>query len=348
MAARFRSRSGSKTAALLTFTAAVTVGLSSGARAADLVPPPAVAPIVIEEVARPGFYLGVSALYMTRTGPAQSPILNQDITGAMPLPPAPPGDVLDARDFDFGWVWGVDARAGVVLPGNFGVEVGGFWLSPFRADVGDEIEFGILELVTDPSTYIEAYAYEGFNRTRFYGADANVVAHLHGGALQLYAGAAYLVVDDYMYLRLYSDGRDSFLNWASDNTLIGPQVGARFIGGMGPISIEVGGRVGFLHNSIDNLVVVDRPLDTDLTGEDADSVWTLMAAGNVTARFNVTEHFALTAGYQALWLNRVALAPHQVGATDSIDIKGPATIGLDTFVAPFLVHGFTAGLSLRF
>jgi hypothetical protein len=348
MTARVRSRNGFNTAALLAFSAAVTVGMATGAQAADPLPPPVVAPIVVVEVQNPGFYLGVSALYMTRTGPAQAPILNQDISGAMPLPPAPPGDILDARDFDFGWVWGVDARAGIVLPGNFGVEVGGFWLSPFRADVGDEIEFRIVELVTDPPTYIEAYAYEGFNRTRVYGADANVVAHLNGGALQVYAGVAYLAVDDYMYLRLYSDGRDTFLNWASDNTLIGPQVGARFIGGMGPLSIEVGGRVGFLHNSINNLVVVDRPLDTDLTGEDADSVWTLMAAGNVTARFNVTEHFALTAGYQALWLNRVALAPHQVGATDDINIVGPATIGLDTFVAPLLVHGFTAGMSLRF
>lgn len=332
---------------LLAFSAAAAVGTAPAANAADPIVAP-VAPIVVTEVERPGFYLGVSALYMTRSNPAQAPILNEATPRALPLPGAPVGDILDARDFDFGWAWGVEARAGIVLPNNFGVEIGGFWLGPFEAVVGGEIEGGFVELETNPDTFLDAYAFEGFDRTRIYGADANIVAHLNGGALQVYAGAAYISVEDYMYLRIYRDGRDEFLNWATDNTLIGPQIGARVTAGMGPLSIEIGGRFGFLHNSIDNIVVVDRPMDTDLTGEDADSVWTLMAGGTVTARFNVTEALAITAGYQALWLSKVALAPHQVGATDPIDVGGPATIGLDTFVAPLLIHGVTAGMSLRF
>jgi hypothetical protein len=336
----------------------ITIALGAisihAASAADIVVPVIPAPIYVPPPPppQPSFYASVAALYMTRSTPAIAPILEAELlTAAEPLPGNDdPADLLDASDFDFGFTFGLEGRAGVILPnGMLGFEVGGFWLRPWTATVANDDVFGLAILETDPETPVGLDAFEAYNTTRLYGFDANVVAHLNGGALQLYAGLAYIRLRDEMGINADLDAPDEFWLWQTNNRLIGPQVGARVvIGNSNPFSVELGGRVGLLHNSMTNSVLIDRMGDDDLTGADADSIWTLMAGGSITARFNLNPNFAITAGYEALWLKKVALAPHQVGVTDPINIPGPDTIGLDTYVAPFLAHGFTAGVSLRF
>lgn len=325
-------------------TVAIGAMAIGSAGAADL-PVFIPAPIVIPPPApQPGFYASVALLYMTRSDPAQAPILNEADpvpAAAEPLPGAPVGDPFDAQDFDFGWTFGVEARAGVILPsGNFGFEAGGFWLRPWVAYYADD-DIGRPDLATDPPLAVwDMLSFEAWNTTRIYGLDANAVAHL--GPLQIYGGVAYIHLRDAMEIVApMSQLPTEYYNWWTGNRMIGPQVGARFtIGNASPFSVEVGGRVGILRNSMSNEVFLDMAADVAAT--DFDTVWTLMAGGGVTAKFNVNESLAITAGYQALWLQKVALAPHQVGATD------PITPELDTFYAPILIHGVSAGLAFRF
>lgn len=340
------------TSQLVTTVALGAMAIHS-ASAADIVVPVIPAPVYVPPPPppQPSFYGSIGLLYMTRSTPAIAPILEAPVARIIaPLPENDPANILDASDFDFGFAFGLEGRLGMILPnGVLGFEVGGFWLRELTATVENDDVFGLAFLATDPETEVGLDAFEAYNATRLYGFDANVVAHLNGGALQVYGGLAYIRLRDEMGIYADMDAPDQFWLWQTNNRLIGPQVGARYvIGNSNPFSLEIGGRVGLLHNSIANSVLIDRSGDDDLTGADADSIWTLMAAGSITARYQLNQNVAVTAGYQALWLKNVALAPHQVGATDPIDIPGPDTIGLDTYVAPFLAHGFTAGLSIRF
>lgn len=347
MTHELRSKRFARIAARLA-TTATAVGLAAGtAGAADITPviPVVVAPVVAPPPG-PSFYASVALLYMTRRDPAQAPIIDEATARIIgPLPGTDPALILDAQDFDFGWTFGIEGRAGFILPsGSFGAEIGGFWLRPFNAFVGGEPFSGGTYVVTDPPTDFGIDTFEAYNTTRLHGADANLVAHLNGGALQVYAGAAYIRLRDEMTIYADLDAPDQIWTWETSNRLIGPQIGARFVfGAANPFSVEIGGRVGFLHNAVTNSVFIDAA--TDLEADDADSIWTWMAAGGITARYHLNQNVAITVGYQALWLKDVALAPHQVGATSPIDTD---PITLDTFVAPFLTHGLSVGLRLTF
>ena len=65
-----------------------------------------------------------------------------------------------------------------------------------------------------------------------------------------------------------------------------------------------------------------------------------MAELGLRAVLNLTNSLAVTGGYQALWLDGLALAPEQVPVTSVI---APGTAGLNTN-GDLLFHGFTAGI----
>lgn len=339
----------SLTAALLPAVAMAGAGAAS---AADLAPVVVVPMVVVPPPApSPSAYASVALLYMTRSTPQQTPIFYYETPRAEPLPGATRfGDILDASDFDFGRSFGIAGRAGVVLPsGTVAFEAGGFWLAPMTASHGNDAGPGtVMATVPNQTNVWNVLAFEARNTTRVRGFDANAVARLGSGVVAVYAGLARIVVHDEMVIDPVMAGAPELWTWTTDNRMTGPQIGARATIGSGAVSVEIGGRMGALYNRISNAVLFDRVGDFDLVGNDAGTVWSLMAAGSVTARMNLTPNFAITAGYEALWLQRVAQAPHQVMGTYPPVSADPEVISLSTTYAPLLIHGFTAGVSLRF
>ncbi|MGD9737818.1 MAG: hypothetical protein AB7O56_12290 [Bauldia sp.] len=323
----------------------------------EIVPPPPIipAPMVVEEV--PRFYFLAGALFVTRKSPEPAPILIEAPTpqAAEALPGGlPPGDILDASDFDFGWTFGFYARAGVITPSNLGVEVGGFWLKPMTATVTGDFDLdpiGVFLQTDDETFYERIEAFEAANTTRLYGLDANVVLQPNAGPLQLYAGVAYLRLRDALDLTLTqatNPTTDFVFDWETSNRLIGPQIGARvFLGDADPFSLTLDARVGYLRNAYTNAF---SHMGTGglIEGDDSGKVWSFMAAGGVTANFALNENLHLNVGYQAIFLNNVALAPHQVIGTPGPLGTGPETLDLTTYTSHVLFHGVSAGITLLF
>jgi hypothetical protein len=73
-----------------------------------------------------------------------------------------------------------------------------------------------------------------------------------------------------------------------------------------------------------------------------------MLAGKVRVGFQLNQGLAVHVGYQALFLNNVALAPDQVGATGNLDVIGPATVPMTLQTNSFFMHGLSLGVTLNF
>ena len=287
---------------------------------------------------------------MTRQDPDPTPLvtLNTD------------GDILDASDFNFGWTGGVEGRVGYMTC-RIGFEIGGFWLRPWTAFHEADEDLDDLFIETDPDTIINTpTSVTGYNETRLWGLDANVVMQMNP-SVQVFAGVAFMQLADTLEIEVLDDQVTTTTNpdegyglytWDTLNRMVGPQFGFR--ANLGPttpgsffISVDVRG--GVLFNWIQNSLFADRVDGLgDLTGTDtAFSVVPMVGAG-VNLNFQATANIAFTAGYQALWLGNVALAPDQVGETGDMNVGGPGVVPLGTATNDFLAHGLEIGVKLTF
>jgi hypothetical protein len=133
--------------------------------------------------------------------------------------------------------------------------------------------------------------------------------------------------------------------------MVGPQVGVR--GMFGPLTpgsfflgVDLG--AGLLFNFIRNDLFVDRPVIADLSAADTSFSMVPMVRGAARVGFQMTSNIAIIAGYQALWLGNVALAPDQVAETGNLDIPGPGGATLGTATNDFFSHGIEIGIRLKF
>lgn len=341
MATLFRVTDRKRRAVFLASAAAAAIGASGVATAADIItytpPPPSATPIAVAPAAVPSFYLNVSALYMTRKNPAAGALVIEQEGDDVVL--------VDASDLDFNWRPGIQVRAGSTFGGNFGFEIGGFWLSPmtatFMATGGPDAE-----LQTDPPyglVGITEITAEGV--TTFRGLDANLTYGMADG-IRLFAGVAFMKLNDTLNLTIIDDGMTTTYDWEVNNRMIGPQIGltAALMGGGQGLFVDATARAGLLFNSITSNVAVDNN-DIEGTGDNIERARTLMLGGGVTAGYNFNENFGVTLGYQATLLRNVGLATDQVGETD---LTTPPDIGLETATGKFLAHGVTLGLNLAF
>ena len=337
-------------------TAAAAVGVVSLVLAAGVAQAAAIAlPVIVPVAPAPppppvdecdsGLFASAQYLYMTRRDPAPTPLVTD----------ATPGDYLDASDFQFGWVDGFDARVGYIHC-RIGFDIGGFMIRSW----GDEIEVvdigATLVLETDPTTNVDdpntMYA---LNRTELDGADANIHFAVSPN-LTLYAGAAYVRLADELLIEFgpFDGGnQDNGIGdyaWTVFNNMIGPQIGFRAtLGPMTPGTFFLGTdvRAGLLFNRINNDLFVLRS-DGIVTGTDTINALSPMVAGSIKAGFQATSNISITAGYRAIWLGNVALAPDQVAQSPNLNVApGAVTIGT-TAGGNFLAHGLEVGIQLNF
>jgi len=299
-----------------------------------------------------GFEISAGPLIMTREQ-ASAPILSRFTSS----PTA--GDIFDARNFNFSWNGGVEGRIGYRFQGPFGLETGGFWLAPWHQTIINNTFSGEAQLPTTMPTLYGVPSGTVLNlsyQSRLFGADA-AATYTPGmmPAVTLLGGVAgYSLQETLDFKGVFAGG--SFLEtdtWQSRNLLIGPEIGARadllrLCGTTDtPWEVVTGLKVALLWNGIDNKFNDNiTSLNQRATGSNSGSTFAEGLQGGISVGYHFAPNVAVTVGYQALYLNGVALAPDQVRATSNFNVPGPNTLGRRT--SDVLFHGLTAALKVSF
>jgi hypothetical protein len=178
--------------------------------------------------------------------------------------------------FDFGW--------------NAGLEL------DVRGDVWPDYQLQLRYLGVDKWT-------ESADTPQFGGVDAN--ANLHSLEVNLYRQQTERVklLGGFRWIKTRENAADSLTNTInSRNQMLGAQVGVEFLAwdNGGPLTVSTALKAGAFHNRARREanfgpLPQSRRSNTAIAGE-----W------DITARIEVADQFHIRAGYQLLWLNRIA------------------------------------------
>jgi hypothetical protein len=313
--------------------ALLALTMAGPAAAADL---PVKAPPLIVAPAVTG-YFELSGLVMTRTKSRSLPLFS---SAAAPGS----GDILRSDFFDPGWQPGLEARGGFKI-GMWGLEAAGFAIGNFpsashfpnAAGVGS----GFIE--TTPRT---PYGLGGGTAR----LDSHYDSAIRGGEVNgtwdpmrgvtVLAGARYIELNEHLDMVGSTIATGTVFEtdlWSAKNRMWGGQIGARvdflkaFGNPAGPWIFEGNIRGGVFNNNIDSFV--SRTGITLFGGTFDQTAYAVQ--GGLSGGYRLSEHVSLLVGYDALWLNGVALAPSQVQVTPRFNL--PGTQGLAT--ESLLYHG---------
>lgn len=266
-------------------------------------------------------YLELAGIYWTRSKAQSAPLWSNGTTLGS-------GDVLNSSALKPGWAPGFDARLGLRTPGNWGVEVGGFILGHVKSPNIDTARgLTVIVIETTPLTAygVDTAHVEHDYRSRIWGAEGNVTWQA-SPSIVLLAGIRYISLTE-----VYS-ATGSFIAtgwsfetdaWRTNNSLWGAQVGARFdfirmfAAAASPWIVDGDVRVGLYRNMMDDQTQRYEPTtgvgSILSTGAASSTAWSVQ--GGLNVGYRITDGMALTVGYQALWISKVALAPSQVNVT---------------------------------
>jgi len=169
------------------------------------------------------------------------------------------------------------------------------------------------------------------------------------GSLEWFAGIRYLDIDDKLNIgveRRENGGvEDGSYSIQASNHLIGGQIGARLRRTTNRFGWEVTGKAGVYANEAEQTQSVTdfpnfalRPT-TSAAGSNAAFVGEI----NVSGIYRLTDHWSVKAGYNAIWIEGLALAPDQLDfnfATSPSGNQLHASGGM-------LLHGVNLGLEAR-
>jgi hypothetical protein len=334
------------------WAAAASIGvsaMSAGTFAADMpvrAPPPA--PVVTT----PQYYLVLSGLVMTRTGPDATPLWS---TAAAPGS----GNLLNSSAFNFGWAGGFEGRAGVKFGNRFGLEAGGFWLGKLDDDaVVLNPAGGNVRVETNPFT---SYGLGAADRvdvpytSRIWSVEGNITWAARPG-VTLLAGIRYISLRE----RLDQNGSEpsglfEIDVWKTRNSLIGAQIGARVDvlalagGATSPWLLHGDLRFGVFHNEVTtDFAATEFPAGTVFhanSGGGSRTAWATQ--GGLNLGYRVNDSTTVKIGYQFLYIDGVALAPNQIQVTPDFG-SGPIPIRpIGARFEDVLYHGVKASLVVR-
>jgi hypothetical protein len=333
-----------------TVAATGVFAMSSAALTADM---PVKAPPPPPVVTTPQYYLVLSGLVMTRTGPDATPLWS---TAAAPGS----GNLLNSSAFNFGWAGGFEGRAGVRLANRFGLEAGGFWLGKLddQATLLNPTGVGV-RVETNPFT---SYGFGANDRveipytSRIWSVEGNATWEARPG-VTLLAGIRYISLRE----RLEQNGifpiAGSVENdvWNTRNSLIGAQVGARVdvlaLAGnaAGPWLLHGDLRFGVFHNEVKtDFVASASPVPGVFhtnSGGGSRTAWAAQGGLNLGYRLNDTA--TIKVGYEFLYIDGVALAPNQIPETPDYG-SGPTPLRpIGARFEDVLYHGVKGTLVIR-
>lgn len=148
------------------------------------------------------------------------------------------------------------------------------------------------------------------------------------------AGARYMSLQERLTMVLEGGAGQQLSNVVAMNDLFGPQIGADArLFDLGMLSANGVVKAAALTNSADNSILDTLNGGAPVSSFASKSRMAFLGEAEVSSTLKITHWLALTAGYQGMWLEGVALAPGQVPASNpganGVGNVGTATVNMD-------------------
>jgi hypothetical protein len=290
----------------------------------------------------PKFTIDLSGLFVTRAAGAPAPFLST-------APGEGTGDVFTTDNTALtAWKTGGDVRIGYAWS-KLGAEVRGFLLSKWTKSADYTSDGTELIIETQPLTSYGVGVGDTMtanNESAMKGFEANVTYDL-SPAIRLYGGFRYLKIDEGFDLLGASDG-EPFEDdiWNTTNTMMGGQVGARFEF----LRLAQGQAKGFTGQGRVGMAVFSNSAHADFEawmpqlGTDVHKLSPAVDAG-LQFGYRLNSLIEVHAGYDLLWLGKVAQANRQFLGTTSYNSED---VTLTPVFSSLIAHGAKAGVTIRF
>jgi hypothetical protein len=306
-------------------------------RAADVVKSAAPAGQSADFLSKLHFYGEWGPIVLHRQSNRPATLVREALTNAT---------VLDAISLDVGWKTGLEARGGMKL-GDFGTEFR--WFNVGRVFPGWSGDAHVVtpvnwEIPTRPKLigFPVANTSAGLS-SALTNMEVNVSWQAHR-YLALLAGVRYISLDDDLGMQFDTGLSLADIGIVSRNTLWGGQLGAQ---GQVPVltpDLLVGATVkaAHLHNATKIKFNLIQQVGPSFFAGDRDGQTTWAFELGMDLRYNIFSMVTVLAGYQGLWIGRIA------AATDQINRFNLLTGGGDVRARSVWFHGPRAAIVIRF
>ena len=273
-----------------------------------------------DDCCQPLWTVNAGAVFLERSRPSSSPIL-QSITTGQPL--------LTGGNFGFNFAAGPDVQLIRRLRNGKGLEI-----RYFAVDGGNSNEAGTIPpntlLSTIPKlTVAPGTAWDAPYRSQLYSAEINLRrASPRFDWLTWLAGFRWVELQEGLDLRLARGVDHGDISSRTNNHLYGGQIGANMNlwDNGGPFRVNCWAKSGLFGNlASNNFALVQPGMQINVADHASQAAFVGDIAAN--ASYQLTDHVAIRAGYQLLWIQGVAIASDQIVATDMLTNNGINTTG---------------------
>ena len=298
----------------------IACGMTEVAKAADL-----------ETVDTPNWYLNINALALNRSTPQGGTIVSSNPVGV---------PFLSANDLDFDVAPGIEATFGYNLYANGSLE-GRIMYSKVK---------GTNSFVS-PTSFI-GVGFTGPAGTNFssdfsttFGSAEMNWRHSYNDHLSVLVGLRAFSLDD-SFGTVLNDNVATGL-YEADNKLLGGQIGAQLslLETSNPFQLSLSGKVGAFSNRSSAGIKEysgDNFIGSFESGKETKT--SFAAEIGLSAEYEVAPSLVLTAGYEAIWANNLALASNAASESQ----VNPSLLSTSVYRDDLWLHGVTVGVRLSF
>lgn len=137
------------------------------------------------------------------------------------------------------------------------------------------------------------------------------------------------------------------VGWGANNLMAGGQIGVEGAWTSGKFSVDAALKAGLFNNHINTSAFAEHPIGNALgTATGSFNRIAYSIEGAIAARYKLTQNASVSAGYQLLYLDNVALASDQLSHAPTLT-GGAQSMG-GVALGGVLYHGLKVGLSVQF
>ncbi|MEX2113091.1 MAG: hypothetical protein WD845_07885 [Pirellulales bacterium] len=280
---------------------------------------------------RPLWTVNAGAIFLTRSTPHRSPILEDSTTDTT---------LLNSNDFNFNWATGADVQVTRRVDRTCaldGLDVRYFGVQSWQANTSLDTA-GPWQFPNSDSS-LPAAEFDSVYRSQLYSVEANAHHNIDCTGLTWLAGARWLQLNDQLNI-VATDSVATDYRTTTQNKLYGAQIGmiVRAVPDDSPITLRWTSKAGVYGSATRNY------WSADSTFLSADGQGQLAFVGdvNVTAAVALSDHVSLQGGYQLLWIEGVAVAGDQFAVMQESTTQD----GINSAGGAFF-QGATASINVR-
>ncbi|MGE5840280.1 MAG: hypothetical protein ACM34H_10115, partial [Deltaproteobacteria bacterium] len=259
-------------------------------------------------------------------------------------------NIVNAKDLDLKFEPGLDASLGAVLRTlgtTFGAEVRYFGIHEWSESHGPVLRPPDTLVVIKHQPEIAFFSTSETSvfakyKSELYNVELNL-SWYPGEQIRAFIGGRYMKLDEALRISTESFGTTYVDEVSTKNDLLGVQLGIEgvFFGRTDDgFSMEGWAKAGYFHNDISAKANFPLPVIGNLSARSSKNENTLAGEFGIGVSYAFFRNIALSARYQLLWLNHVALAPEQWPVTDY------ATGRINTATDSVIYHGAWVGVIL--